>query len=421
MRTLLFTFALLAASAQAEDGWEDWESGGEWEPEADAAVPLYGFVELAAGQRLSHSPYHDGSTLGEARLRLETEHSVKSLNLSAKGDLWYDTVLEKWKTDTRELTVQKTLSKMDIKLGRQVVTWGTGDYLFLNDLFAKDWQSFFIGRDDEYLKGASDSLRLTGYFELLNLDLVWTPSFTPDRYPTGERLSLFEPGRGHVIGEDNPIATRTPEDDEWALRLYRNLGSTEFALYGYDGYHKSPNASNAQGRATFTELTVLGASVRRPIGEGLVNAEIAHHDSTEDEQGHNPRISNSQWRVLVGYERELATRLTAGFQGYLEQTQDYEALLAHSPAPEREAEENRTLLTTRLTWRDARDRLTLSLFAFYSPSDEDGYLRPKVDYRFNDNLSLTAGANLFRGSEPHSFFGQFEDNSNAYARLRYAF
>ena len=52
---------------------------------------------------------------------------------------------------------------LDVKLGRQVLTWGTGDLLFLNDLFPKDWVSFFAGRDDEYLKAPSNTLRATQY------------------------------------------------------------------------------------------------------------------------------------------------------------------------------------------------------------------------------------------------------------------
>ncbi|MFW6031595.1 MAG: hypothetical protein ACOC9T_03300, partial [Myxococcota bacterium] len=32
---------------------------------------------------------------------------------------------------------------------------GTGDLVFLNDLFPKDWRSFLLGRDLDYLKAPS--------------------------------------------------------------------------------------------------------------------------------------------------------------------------------------------------------------------------------------------------------------------------
>ena len=45
------------------------------------------------------------------------------------------------------------------------------------------------------------------------------------------------------------------------------------------------------------------------------------------------------------------------------------------------------------------------------------YLRPKISYDFSDNLTLETGANIFVGSEPYTFFGQFENNSNIYPDL----
>jgi hypothetical protein len=41
-----------------------------------------------------------------------------------------------------------------------------------------------------------------------------------------------------------------------------------------------------------------------------------------------------------------------------------------------------------------------------------------VEYKWSDTLSTTLGANLFAGQEDHTFFGQFEDNSNVYVAVR---
>lgn len=79
------------------------------------------------------------------------------------------------------------------------------------------------------------------------------------------------------------------------------------------------------------------------------------------------------------------------------------------------------VLTNRLTWRNVSDDLTLSLFSFYSPSDQDGYLRPSLHHRLDDNWSWAAGFNLFFAEKQHTFFGQFKDNNNAWLRARYSF
>jgi hypothetical protein len=81
----------------------------------------------------------------------------------------------------------------------------------------------------------------------------------------------------------------------------------------------------------------------------------------------------------------------------------------------------RHVLTLRSTFMTNRNNTVYSLFGFYSPSDRDGYLRPKVSHRVNDNLSVSLGASLFFGKKAHTFFGQFENASNGYIRLRYGF
>ncbi|MCK5558691.1 MAG: hypothetical protein KAJ01_09945, partial [Candidatus Hydrogenedentes bacterium] len=63
----------------------------------------------------------------------------------------------------------------------------------------------------------------------------------------------------------------------------------------------------------------------------------------------------------------------------------------------------------------------LSLFGYYSPSDEDAYLKPKAHYKINDNWAAEAGGNIFLGDDDHTFFGQFEKDTNAYFSLRYSF
>jgi hypothetical protein len=98
---------------------------------------------------------------------------------------------------------------------------------------------------------------------------------------------------------------------------------------------------------------------------------------------------------------------------------DHDELLANSLAPPFEPDEVRHLLTNRLTYRAGRDKHTWSLFTFYSPSDRDIYARPVYAYRHSDQWSVTAGANLFAGNNEHTFFGQLQDASSAYVRIRF--
>lgn len=413
----------LPSWAAADDSW-----GDEEQDASPAGVQIHGFVEAAGSGRVVNDPTsrHD-FTLGEGRFRLELRHERDRGALSFKGDLLADGATQAVELDLREVLVTwRLLSWLDLRVGRQVLTWGTGDMLFVNDLFPKDWQSFFIGRADEYLKAPSNTVKLALYSQLLNLDLVWTPIFTPDRYITGQRLSFFSPMAGQRVGggvvvdpAEPPLQLRT---GEFAGRLHRRIGSLELAAYGYWGFYKQPLGYDpAAKQPTFPRLGVFGGSLRTALLGGLFNLEGAFYYSPDDDAGTSPLVPNSQVRGLAGYERELVARMTVGLQYYVEHILHHSQQLSASPSPALEPDEVRHVVTLRWTFRLLQDDLVLSLFAYVSPSDVDAYLRPSVSYKLTDGVQATAGANVVLGQHQHTFFGQLERNTNVYGRLRYTF
>lgn len=405
------------------------DDGAEEEPgESKFPFELHGFWEMRGGLRVQDDSVHSSDAiLGETRLQLETEYTWDRFTLDFTGDLLLDAVLDEVDVDIRKLRINGRLGdRVDYSIGRQVLTWGTGDLLFVNDLFPKDWQSFLAGRDVEYLKAPSDALKLSWFGDALNVDVVYTPQFDPDRYITGERISYYNPLFGASAGEDMEVNADEPDDwfkdDEIALRAYRTIGSTEVAVYAYDGYWKSPAGQQfIPMRATFPRLSVYGASVRGTIGKGVANAEIGYYDSRDDRDGRNAFVDNSEFRLLVGYERELGKEFTGAVQYYLVHLLDYDAYRDTLPFFVKPRDEDRHVLTVRLTKLLMDQDLTLSSFLFYSPSDGDAYWRPSVAYKIADDWEVSAGGNLFFGEADHTFFGQFQDNSNVYAGLRFSF
>jgi len=125
-------------------------------------------------------------------------------------------------------------------------------------------------------------------------------------------------------------------------------------------------------------------------------------------------------RFLAGYSQEIGKDFTAGLQYYVEHMLDYDQHKASLPSG-LSRDRNRHLITVRLTKLLMNQNLRCSLFTYYSPSDEDAYMRPIVNYKVNDNLAVEAGANVFFGKYPSTFFGQFKNNTNIYTALRYSF
>ncbi|MDP0588159.1 MAG: hypothetical protein QS748_02700 [Candidatus Endonucleobacter bathymodioli] len=414
-----FPYFVLAENDYLES--DDWNSG--WENDTVSPWHYKGFIEGAYGRRLQNDhAISQNNTLNEIRGRLDLEYTSDTFQFNIKGDALYDDVLRNSQWRTREVALSfSPVDSLDIKAGRQITTWGTGDYVFLNDLFPKDWQSFFSGRDDEYLKAPADSLKASWFAEHLGVDIVWSPKFTPDNTLSGERFSFFSPVAGRNIAPDPALNPKNPSGGTLSARLTTNYQDVEYAFYGYKGYWTMPLGMDNQGRMIYTKMNSFGASLRTSLGKGVLNSEFSWYDSAEDRKGSNPNIPNSQLRWLLGYEQEVVTNLTASVQYYLESTQNYAALKANSPHPQYLPAKNRQLLTMRLTWQTLQQKLIWSLFTFWSPSDKDVYLKPSITYRVNDNWSVATGANLFYGNEKYTFFGQHENNSNAWMRVRLSY
>jgi len=418
----VWVFSLPVLAADTDD--TDQNAGGSIF--SDLPIEIHGFYDSRRGYRLRKDKYEKDMSIMEDRLQLDLSSYPEWGDLKVKGDVIADWVTERGDFDLREANIfLRPNDFLDLKVGRQVLTWGTGDLIFINDLFPKDWQSFFIGRDNEYLKAPSDALKASLFGDWANLDIVYTPRFDPDRHIDGTRLSYWNSNLGRLAGEDAVIHTDKPNrwfrDSEFAARLYKNINNYELALYGYRGYWKSPGGQNASmSQAIFPDLNVYGASIRGAVGKGIGNIEVGYYESADDMSGKNPLIDNSQMRYLAGYTQEIAKDFTAGVQYYLEQMQDfsqYKDNLISGPARDRD----RHLITLRLTKLLMNQNLRCSLFTYYSPSDKDVHMRPNINYKFNDNLTGEIGGNVFFGDYSETFFGQFQNNTNVYVGMRYSF
>ena len=415
----LLCLAVILWLAPADAYAEDWRD--------DLPFDLHGFVEGGLGIRTQNDPnQHHDANYAELRFQLEASKTLDEAEFKFRLDLFRDEALHEFNADLREAHVFLTPSDIvDLKIGRQILTWGTGDLIFLNDLFPKDFQSFFIGREESYLKAPSNSIKTSFFLDAINIDLVWSPLFNSDRFVNGERLSFFNPFLGRKTGELEELSSREPEtlfkDSEIHLRAFKNVKGYEWALYGYYGFFKNPGGFNLAGEATFPRLAVYGGSVRGNVLKGIGNVEIAYYDSLKDRAGTNPSINNSQFRFLMGYTQELFPDFNIGVQYYLEHMMHHSRFMRNLPTGSFAQDENRHTFTVRLTQLLLQQNLRLSLFTFYVPSDGEAYLRPIAHYKVSDAWSATVGANIFTGDGQSTFFGQLEDNSNVYARVRYSY
>ncbi len=416
----LWAWAVLCLSLFARPAWS--QEASVWDA---FDTDVYGYVEARSGFRTQSDDEQKNASVQELRLQLEALVTSPWFDVKYKGDLWGDGVTERIEHDTREAYIfARPTDAADVKIGRQILTWGTGDLVFVNDLFPKDWQSFFIGRDAEYLKAPSDAVKISLFSELANIDVVYSPQFDPDRFVTGEYLSYWSHEDSRLVGQLNRLSTDIPSewwrDGELDLRLYRNIHGYELAAYSHQGYWKRPAGKNPSGLNAFPRLQTYGASVRGQIGQGIGNAEFAYYRSSDDLSGSDPDVRNSELRYLVGYAQELAQDLNVSAQYYFEHMLDYSAYRENYTGT-KARDRLRQVMTLQITQLLMGQNLELSASAYYSPTDDDAYIRPHLAYNYTDDVVLEAGANVFFGNDESTFFAQFHNNTNAYVSVRYSF
>ncbi len=367
--------------------------------------------------------------LGEERLRINLLTWAESAEAESRVrvDFLHDTLTDEFSINLREAFVDYTRGNFDFRFGRQIATWGVGDLLFVNDIFPKDWVSFFSGRQLEYLKVGVDGLRTIYSTSSLNFDLVLVPVFQPDIVPSPDRFILFDPLHSvrDRIEEKPEVSFKNAEA---AFRMYWRSWNLDLAMYAYRGFWKTPSARLFQPEEGdpfityfYPELSVYGMSMQGSRFGGVISAEAGYYQSRQDENGTDPSVPNSQIRFLGGYQRQLIEDLTLGVQYYAEIMEDHAAYRTSLPTGIPETDRYHDIVTLRLDKLLKHQTFKLSCFMFYGPADRDYLVQPQVSYKFSDEFSFSLGANIFGGESNETFFGQFDYNDNIYTSLRFDF
>ncbi|MEW6749389.1 MAG: hypothetical protein AB1505_00235 [Candidatus Latescibacterota bacterium] len=419
------TLCLAAAAAGLGD-----RACAEAADDAEEALALHGFLlGLLSGRTTGEEPPDRGDyVLGESRLRLELGGALGSASSSflAKADLFHDGVAHQDGVEIREAYAAYAAGPLDLRAGRLIGTWGVGDLLFVNDVFPKDWESLFAGRPLEYLKPGVDGVQVRFSSSALNTEGFAIPFFTPDRLPSAARFVLGGPLAG-LPAPRRELPVPRFRNAELALRIYRQVAGCDASLYAYRGFWRTPSlrvdssAAPAAMAAFYPRLSVYGASAQRGLAAGAASLEAGYYHSRDDRGGSDPATPNSQWRLLAGYQRQVAADLTAGLQIYGEVMADYGAYRDSLPPPEPRQDRLRGVTSLRLTQLLRYQTWKLSLFAAYSPTDRDYFWQPEVSCRLSDNLGVWAGADVFGGNKETTLFGQFDRSDNGYLGTRFDF
>jgi hypothetical protein len=392
-----------------------WAEGFSWN----------GFIQshVAARTRGVQCPTETECDFPSAELRgqLEAEGKNAAGNAGFLGrfDLLRDAAIDDTRGETRELYGDLRSEDLAARLGRQVITWGVGDLLFINDTFPRDRVALFTGQPQQYFKLGSDALKLNAYPRSASAELV-IAGFHPDNTPTSRRFVLADP-----LPAGLPRRTvepgNSPAELEISVRVSGYLDNWELAGYASRTHFHSP-ALRVMGTeivGTYPRLNTVGASVTGSVDKGVLSLEVGYYDSSQDRDGRDLSIENSQFRGLVGYTRQPWEDATLGLQLYGEWMRQYSAYRETLPAGFPVKDRVRKVATLRFTQFLAHQTLTFNVFAFFGLRERDRYIVPSLRYAFGDDLWVEIGANVFGGNRKGTY-GSMQDNNNVYLTVRFA-
>ena len=392
-----------------------------------ADVSLHGFIQgNYSADAAKSNPDGGDFKWAEERVQLKLDASKEPFRLFLKTDAFYDHIDEKARLELREGYIDYIEKKWDLRAGRQIITWGLGDLIFINDVFPKDYEAFFSGRPMEYMKKGIDGAKIGLYPAFASFEFIAIPIFEPNNYTNAKRFYMFDP-MPNVTNREEKDPPSNLENTEFALRAYRDIAGFDASVYLYRGFYRKPymipDDINNTTKITYhyPKLSVYGASLQGRALDGVLSFEAGYYDSRQDRAGTDYTAPNSQTKFLIGYQRQLWEDFTIGLQCYNEYMHNYSEYVKNQPSGLPKDRKLYQLATVRLTQLLMHQTLKLSFFSFYSTSDGDYMLNPEVKYNFSDHVWAAVGANVFGGGEKWSQFGQLDKNDNVYLQVRYEF
>jgi hypothetical protein len=394
-----------------------------------AEVEVHGYLLGTVSSRMGGQPLNTGEKnnwlLAEERLQVElsTESDEGNTALTGKIDFINDHVSANADIDVRELYGEYIADAFELRIGRQMLTWGVADRLFINDVFPKDWAAFFSGKPLEYMKIGSDMAKISVFGDTWDAEIALIPIAQYDVTPQTDRFVVYSmPGVTGTQARDKTIS-----GSEAAIRLHKAFGNVDMALYAFTGFWHQPDKGMSGSNAIYPRLNVFGFTAQDTLFGGVLSLEGGFYQSVNDTSGTNALIANSQYRYLIGYEREIATDVTLGLQfygelmhqhaGYFASAQPaFNAGLGPEPQPA-----HRKIMTVNLRALWLNQTLTTSLFAMMVGDGGGRMLNPDIHYAVSDELSINAGGHVFQGGPDSWMLGMMKHDDNIYMNVKWSF
>jgi hypothetical protein len=396
---------------------------------------------------------------GRNRLRFQLRNSISAGNIYFETDLLHQYAVRNDETEIiiREAYFDRYYDQSDLRIGRQIITWGRATGGFVTDILSPVDLREFLTQSTEDLRIGLTAINYQHYFGANSLQLILNPVPEPDRLPASDSrwfpvqevpspipFNYVKQNDGFTIS-DVQFAARYGLRSTNSLDLDIMLLNWTHPMPSYalninplnllappsveleESYHASPMAGlslewligdrwkfQAEQLFVYERLfTFLPVSVNR-LEQALEDLPTAIQVLQEFEVRDDGYLLKKPWlKSMAGIETEQWSTLIS-LQFYLETIFNYEnRILPQKLFP------YGTLLASRPFLRDRLQVTTLNRYNFYA---RDFWIQMQGAYEIDDGFELSVGMNLF-GGEPitpfygHFTFNQYKENSFLFSRI----
>lgn len=314
---------------------------------------------------------------------------------------------------------------VDLRVGKQIITWGRADALNPTDLLTpKDFTLLSAKEEDERRIGTA-AVKANYYRGEYTLSLIWLPIFNPST------ISLTAPP-GFRLVEDKRSQGRLTEQG-FAAKLDHTGGDFDWSVSYYYGLDVIPTGRSVT--PTLTQLThnrihMVGADFARTLGRFGLRGEAAFVQ-TQDPGGSDVVVKNPYVYYVLGVDHDVTEDLNITMQAYQRFIINYQDLFTiPDPAVRNVAVLNVIFhqqmdriqegISGRIKAQWWNDTLEAEFLGVWNANRSDFFVRPSVAYAFTDAWKGFMGWDVFNGRK-ESLNGFLRNNTAFFAELRATF
>ena len=325
-----------------------------------------------------------------------------------KGSEFNETTLE---YSLREAYVDTYLGGWYVRFGQQIVVWGRADGINPTNNITP--MNMVIRSPEEDDRREGNFLVKTNYvFRPCRLEMIWIPTYRASVLPL-EHVELPE---GIVLAEnDSPNADIS--HGAFAMKLNIEKASFDGSVSYFNGYNPLPGLcaevtdQNIAIVPTAYRMQIIGADFSTSCGPYGLRGELAYRYPAEDHLMVK-HVPNPDLQYVFGIDRSHGDfSLIVQYLGryvwdysHLEEPVSAEGCLGHELEIYNrmffsQLEEMTHSISFRPSWSLFHETLDAEILGMYNLATEETYLKPKVSYDLVDDVTVTAGGELYAGPD----------------------